>query len=124
MRIRIITPFASFDANMYKTRTAKSIFASLPLSGIAKRWGDEIYFDVDIRLPLEKSARQDVEVGDIAYWPEGPAVCIFFGRTPASGSNRPRAYSPVNVFAKIVNVDADVLRKVKNGDRITVEKVI
>lgn len=123
MKIKLTVGQSSFEASLLKNKTAKAIFASLPIEGLAKRWGDEIYFDVGLKLPLEKDARQDVEVGDIAYWPEGPAICIFFGRTPVSKSEKPRAYSPVNIFGKISNIDIAALRKVKNGDRIKVEKV-
>ena len=66
----------------------------LPLSGMAHKWGDELYFTV----PIEASPRETqtiVEPGTIAYWPAGPALCLFWGPTPASTDERPAAASPV-----------------------------
>jgi len=97
-------------------KTAKAILQALPIESTANRWGDEVYFETPVKMGLENSV-QDVEVGDVAYWPPGRAVCIFFGPTPVSKGNRPRAYSPVNVFAKIVG-DAKVFSKVKDGEKI------
>jgi hypothetical protein len=84
-------------------------------------WGDEIYFSTSVGLK-EEEARAEVEVGCIAYWPPGKALCIFFGATPVSQHGEPRAYSPVNVFAKVTTNSAD-FKKVRDGDQVTVEKV-
>jgi hypothetical protein len=102
-------------------KTAEAIWAALPFKGNANRWGDEIYFPIPVSLKEEK-ARAEVEVGSIAYWPPGRALCIFFGATPVSQHGEPRAYSPVNVFAK-VTTDSAVFKKVREGDQVTVEEV-
>ena len=83
-------------------------------------WGHEIYFEIPLQLELEDDARQDVEVGDLAYWPSGPAFCIFFGPTPVSLGDAPRAYSPVNVFGSVKG-DALVFKTIANGSRILIE---
>lgn len=93
--------------------TAEKILKSLPLEGKALRWGDEIYFYVDVDIPQE-NAQQEVEIGDIAYWPEGKAICIFLGLTPIS-KDKPMAISPVNVFAKL-----DEKIKVQEGEKIVI----
>lgn len=102
-------------------KTCKAILSSLPIEGVANRWGDEIYFEIPVSAGLEK-AQQTVDEGDVAYWPPGRALCIFFGPTPASKGNKPRAASPVNVFAKIVG-DPSVFRRVKDGDKVRIDKV-
>ncbi len=102
-------------------RTAKAILAALPLESEARRWGDEVYFEVPLKLESE-NVQEDVEVGDLAYWPPGSALCIFFGPTPVSKGNRPRAASGVNVFGKILG-DPAVFDKIHEGDRLRVEKV-
>jgi hypothetical protein len=102
-------------------RTAEAIWAALPLKGNANRWGDEIYLSVPVSLKEEK-AKAEVEIGSVAYWPPGRALCIFFGPTPASQHGEPRAYSPVNVFAKVVT-DPTVFRKVRDGEQVSLEKV-
>jgi hypothetical protein len=102
-------------------KTADEVWKTLPITGEANRWGDEIYFSTPVSLH-EEHARAEVEVGAIAYWPPGKAVCIFFGKTPASKHGEPRAASPVNVFAKVVG-DLTTLRSVQDGEQITLARV-
>jgi len=102
-------------------KTAEAIWTALPIKGNVNTWGDEIYFSTSLGLK-EEEARAEVEVGSIAYWPPGKALCIFFGATPVSQHGEPRAYSPVNVFAKVTTNSA-VFKKVRDGDQVTVEKV-
>jgi hypothetical protein len=102
-------------------KTAEAIWDALPIKGSANRWGDEIYFSIPVSLKEER-AKAEVEVGSIAYWPPGKALCIFFGPTPASQHGEPRAYSPVNVFAKVVT-DSTVFKKVRDGEQVTLERV-
>lgn len=87
-------------ASLLPNATANAIWDALPLEGRANRWGDEIYFAIPVELD-EDNAQQEVRVGDLAYWPPGKALCIFWGPTPASHAGEPRAASPVNVFAHI-----------------------
>jgi hypothetical protein len=109
----------SMKAEIYDTPTGQAILSALPLESAASLWGDEIYFDIAVMLELERDAREVMEVGDLGYGPMGPAFCIFFGPTPVSQNQKPRAYSPVNVFGKILG-DAQVFRQVSNGSSIRV----
>jgi hypothetical protein len=79
--------------------TRAAIGEALPIEGEATRWGEELYFSTGIDVDAE-SARAEVEPGALAYWPQGNAVCLFWGPTPASTGKEPRAASPVNVFAR------------------------
>jgi hypothetical protein len=101
-------------------KTAELVSKALPFASEAQRWGDEIYFKIPVKA-LEEKSQTVVEVGDVAYWPPGESMCIFFGPTPVSKAGEPRAYSPVNVFGKIVGSPL-VFRKVKNGEKIEVER--
>ena len=101
-------------------KTAKAVIDALPIRGRGSRWGDEIYFSIGVSAQSE-NAKDVVEVGDIAYWPPGQALCIFFGPTPASRGQEPRAASPVNVFGK-VRGDASMFRKVRNGEEVVITK--
>jgi hypothetical protein len=92
----------------------------LPLEGEVNIWGDEIYFKVDLLVESE-NPRDVLAEGEIAFWLEGTSVCIFFGKTPISKEGEIRAYSPVNVFARVEG-DADLLRRVKQGEPIRIEK--
>jgi hypothetical protein len=122
-RIRISTkPTGPVEAviTSENPKTAEAVWAALPLKAKANRWGDEIYFSVRVSLK-EETAKAEVEVGSVAYWPPGKALCIFFGPTPASQHGEPRAYSPVNVFAKMTT-DPTVFKKVRDGEQVTLER--
>ncbi len=101
-------------------KTADAIWAALPIKGSANRWGDEIYFSIPVKVK-EENGREEVEIGSVAYWPPGNALCIFFGATPASDHGEPHAASPVNVFAKVVG-DATVFKKVRGNEQVILNK--
>ena len=70
----------------------------------------------------EADARAVVTPGEIAYWPEGPAIALGFGRTPITKVMRRGSPSPCNVFAKALG-SVKVLAKVKTGIEVTVNKL-
>jgi hypothetical protein len=107
----------SLKAALNDSPTARQIWAGLPIEGAANRWGDEIYFAIPVEAALEEDAREIIEAGTLAYWPTGSAFCIFFGRTPASTDDRPRAYSPVNVLGS-VSGETSALRVISSGTLI------
>ena len=80
--------------------TCKSIWENLPFKLNLSRWGEELYGEIPVSIDMENS-QVDCEVGDIGYWPNGKGFCIFFGPTPASKDDKPKAASPVNIFAKL-----------------------
>ena len=118
-KINLSVGKVSLDAEMLDTTTASKILEALPFESTANVWGDEIYFDIPLNLAQEPDARAEVEVGDLAYWPAGPAFCIFFGPTPVSTGDQPRAYSPVNVFGRVLG-DAMQLKGVPSGAEVKV----
>jgi len=124
LKIKIHTQSTGYvDAEIIEDKnpeTARALIEALPLESDVSRWGDEVYFTIPVDVAEENSQRE-VEVGDLAFWPEGSCFCIFFGRTPASGGEKPVAASPVNVFGKVVG-DATMFKKTKSGERIRIEK--
>ena len=60
-----------------------------------------------------------VNIGELGYWPDGNAFCIFFGPTPVSQGDEIRPASPVTVFGKVTG-DATVFKKVAAGTKITI----
>jgi len=118
-KINISVGDVSVEAEMLDTPTANRILEALPFKSLANVWGDEIYFDIPLSLEPEPDARADVAVGDLAYWPAGPAFCIFFGPTPVSSGDQPRAYSPVNVFGRVLG-DARQFKGVSSGAAVQV----
>jgi hypothetical protein len=81
-------------------------------------WGEEVYFDVPVQVARE-AARAIVTPGEIAYWPDGPAIAIGFGRTPISQGYETRLASPCNVFARAL-ADVKTLGAVKAGTKVKV----
>lgn len=120
--VRIEVSGLSLEAELTESVTARKILESLPLEGDATLWGDEIYFEIPLQLEPEADARADVSVGDLGYWPVGAAFCIFFGPTPVSTDDRPKAYSPVNVFGRL-SEDPGRLKSVRDGDRVRVTRL-
>ena len=121
-RIRFDFGNLTLDAVLLDTPTAKAVAAALPLSSVVLTWGEEVYFDVPITAPREAAARDVVTPGEIAYWPEGPALAIGFGRTPISHGTETRLASPCNVFARAIG-DVKGLKAIKAGTRVTVTKL-
>lgn len=107
-------------AELNESRTAQAIWQALPIKGKARLWGDEIYFPVPVSLEPDEP-QELVSVGDLAYWPAGSALCIFFGPTPVSAGQEIRPASPVNVFGRLVG-DARLLEQVKPGAEIVVDR--
>ncbi|MGD8237486.1 MAG: cyclophilin-like fold protein [Armatimonadota bacterium] len=121
-RIKITSGDATAEATLHDTPTADAIWDALPIQGSGSTWGDEIYFGIPVDVEREADARADVEVGELGFWLDGKCFCIFYGPTPASSGDQPRAASPVNVFGKI-DTDASVFKGSGYGVSVTVEKL-
>ena len=106
------------EAELNNTGTAQAIWETLPIEGRVNLWGDEIYFSIPHSLELE-AGQELVNMGELGYWPEGNAFCIFFGPTPVSRGDEIRPASPVTVFGKVIG-DATVFKKVAAGTEITI----
>jgi hypothetical protein len=109
------------EAELNESPTAQQVWEALPIEGKANVWGDEIYFEIPVSAQQAPDARAEVQVGELGYWPVGQAFCIFYGPTPASRGEEPRAYSPVNVLGEIVG-DATVFRDVPGGTIVRIER--
>jgi uncharacterized protein len=111
----------TLTAELDDSPSAAEIASHLPIASEAGRWGDEVYFETGITLRLAADARDVLRAGEVAYWPPGKALCIFWGRTPSSQGEEIRAASPVNVIGRVVG-DAGVLKDVRAGEAIRVER--
>jgi len=120
--IRFEFATVTLEAELLDTPTAKAIVAALPVTSSALTWGEEGYFDVPVQVAREKAARAIVTPGEIAYWPDGPAIAIGFGRTPISQGGETRLASPCNVFARALG-DVKALAAVKAGTKVKVSLV-
>ena len=109
------------EAELNDSPTARKIWDALPIEGHANLWGDEIYFSIPVKAVSEQTAREDVDVGELGYWPPGNAFYIFFGPTPVSSGSQPRAASPVNILGR-VSGDATQFRAVRNGEKVIISR--
>lgn len=121
-KILITAGGVQVTAALNDSPTADAVWDALPISASASVWGDEIYFGVPVQDD-ERDAVPVVEMGDVAFWPPGRAVCLFFGPTPISAGGEIRPASPVNVIGKIEGGDfAAPLRSVRPGADVSGEK--
>jgi len=121
-RIRFDFGTVTLDAELFDTPTTRAIGAALPISSSALTWGEEVYFEVPVTVAREAQARAVVTSGEVAYWPDGPAIALGFGRTPISRGDETRLASPCNIFGKALG-DVKILAKVRAGAKVKVSAV-
>jgi len=106
----IETESHSFTVDLCDGDAARNLVKALPREISMARWGDEFYGTLKEKVECGPDTLQDVfEIGDVALWPAGNALCIFFGPTPASSGDEPRMASPGVLVGRITG-DATVLR--------------
>ena len=120
--IRITTGKIEMLATLNESPTAERIWDALPIESTVSTWGQQIYFSIPIQCDLGPEARDRMEIGEIAYWPTGSAFCAFFGKTPASKGDEPRAASLVNPVGRCEG-DVKVFRQVREGETIRIEQI-
>jgi hypothetical protein len=102
-------------------KTVKAILDNLPIEIKINRWGDELYTDKTPIVAEEENAQSIVNLLDVAYWPEGNALCLFYGPTPISESpDKILPYSPVNIVGKIIS-EEDILYQIKDGNKVVIK---
>jgi hypothetical protein len=94
-------------------RTVEAITRKLPFEGRAALWKEEVYFEIPVKMGEEK-AKPTVKKGQIAFWPMGSALCIFYGES--------QPYSPVNIVGQITK-GLELFERVKSGTKIRVERI-
>ncbi len=119
MKITILIGHLALDGELNDTPTARKVADAMPLKTSFNTWGDEIYFTIPVEAALDESAREEVEIGDLGYWPTGRAFCIFFGPTPMSTGGEIKPASGVNIIGRVTG-DAKKLKEVMGEDEVVV----
>ncbi|HYL66752.1 MAG TPA: cyclophilin-like family protein [Nitrosopumilaceae archaeon] len=99
--------------------TVSSFLKCLPLDVEIQSWGEELYTNETPIVVGAENAKPLVDLMDVAYWPSGKAICLFFGPTTIGKKDEIKPYSPVNVIGKIKNTDKKFLKNVSDGMMVT-----
>lgn len=91
--------------------TVNNFLKKLPFTVDLNVWGDEIYTSESPISQPEENAKSPVQLNDVAYWPTGKAICLFYGPTPIGKKGEITPASPVNIIGKIISPDKSVLDK-------------
>jgi hypothetical protein len=105
----------------HSPKTVQKIIENLPIEVSIHRWGDELYTEKTPIAEEPENAKIKVNLFDVGYWPEGRALCLFFGPTPISKDGEILAYSPVNIVGKIIvhsNEEENFLNKISDDARV------
>ena len=103
-------------------KTIAEIMKNLPLTIGINVWGEELYTDETPINSQKENSKELVELNDVAFWPPGKAICLFYGPTPIGNKGEIKPYSAVNVIGKIINPDKKIISKIKDGTKIIFKK--
>jgi uncharacterized protein len=103
------------------TDTARKIWDSCPINSRVNIWGEEIYFKTNVTVTKDKTAKDVINKGEIAFWVEGASIAIGFGPTPISKKNEIRLITKANIIGKTYS-DLSRLSMVNSGEIVIVER--
>ena len=98
----------------YSPNTVRDLIEKLPFTVNLNVWGDEIYTSKSPISQPEENAKSPVQLNDVAYWPTGKAICLFYGPTPIGKPGEITPASPVNIIGKIISPDKTSLDDVSS----------
>ena len=89
----------------------REISAVIPMVSRLEKWKEEIYFETELQLEVERLVNR-VERGDFAYWPPGRALCLFYGIS--------QPYTPVEIIGEALG-SLDFLSDIESGTIVRLE---
>ncbi|MDP6179113.1 MAG: cyclophilin-like fold protein [Desulfatiglandales bacterium] len=116
MKIKIIIGELLMEGELNDSTTAGKVKGALPIRASMNTWGEEIYFTIPVDAELDETACEEVEMGDLGYWPTGKAFCIFFGQTPMSTPGKIIPASAVNIIGRIIGNAARFKEVMQKGE--------
>ena len=120
IKIKFSNNFMIVELN--NSDTAKKIYASCPIKSTTNTWGNEIYFETTIKVKKDKTAKDIINLGEIAYWVEGSSIAIGFGPTPISKADEIRLVTKDNIIGKTKS-NLSSLGMVNSGEIVIVERM-
>ena len=120
IKIEFLSNFIVVELN--NTDTAKKIYDSCPINSVTNTWGNEIYFETDIKVKKDKTAKDVIKLGEIAFWVEGSSIVIGFGATPISKADEIRLVTKANIIGKTKS-NLSSLGMVNSGEIVIVERM-
>lgn len=102
--------------------TVKAILENLPIETNVNKWGRELYTDRTSIIAREENAKSEVSILDVAFWPEGNALCLFYGPTPISDYGKIVPYSPVNIVGRLESDQNDIVDRVKEASKVVIKE--
>ncbi|UCG44048.1 MAG: hypothetical protein JSU73_05405 [candidate division WOR-3 bacterium] len=122
--IRMTVGGLELQGQLDDSSLAERVWQTLPCESHGETWGKEVYFPIGLHLENTRPV-EEVNAGDIAYWPEGQDLCIFFGSTPKSTDDKPVVASPVTVIGsfRFDPRDFDKIRRERQGIPVRVARM-
>lgn len=102
--------------------TVKAILENLPIEVNINKWGQELYTDRTSIIAQEENAKSEVTALDVAFWPQGNALCLFYGPTPISKGGKIVPYSPVNIVGRIESNQNNIIDRVKDTSKVLIKE--
>jgi hypothetical protein len=125
-RLKVTIGEVVSEATLLETeapKTAKAVWDNLPIDGYlnhANFSGEECSFPCYPLMHEKENQLFDTEHGDLGYFVQGPAICVYYGPM--------KVISPGNVFARI-DKNLEAVRKIcrstwkDTGVAIKIEKL-
>ena len=112
----------SIEVELGDTDTSRKIWDACPIKSNVNIWGNEIYFDTYINVTKDETAKDIVNLGEVAFWVEGSSIAIGFGPTPISKADEIRLITKANIIGK-TSSDLSILSMVNSGEIVIVNRI-